>query len=166
MQYKQNISLIYNIINYILIKFSTINICNKILLHILYSKYYCTQVVSARSWEGGHWWVCLPMPLVYVVFSLIYWAAGGTNEVGIWVILYYLNYSLFQKINEIVDRFTQMCCVVTTAGTASICYWEKLMLLKRELMLLKCQISTNTNKNGFLLPTKCLECVLKYSFII
>ena len=117
MQYKQNISLIYNIINYILIKFSTINICNKILLHILYSKYYCTQVVSARSWEGGHWWVCLPMPLVYVVFSVIYWAAGGTNEVGIWVILYYLNYSVFQKINEIVDRFTQMCCVVTRVST-------------------------------------------------
>jgi len=40
------------------------------------------QVVSARSWEGGHWWVCLPMPLVYVVFSVIYWAAGGTNEHG------------------------------------------------------------------------------------
>ena len=40
------------------------------------------------------------------------------------------------------------------AGAASICYLEKLMLFKRELMLLKCQISTNTNKNGFLLPTK------------
>ena len=38
------------------------------------------------------------------------------------------------------------------------------MLLKRELMLLKCQISTNTNKNGFLHPTKCLEGVLKYSY--
>ena len=33
-------------------------------------------------------------------------------------------------------------------------------------MLLKCQIHTNTTKNGFLLPTKCLEVVLKYSYII
>ena len=38
------------------------------------------------------------------------------------------------------------------------------MLLKRELMLLKCQINTNTKKNGFLLPTKCLGEVLKYSY--
>ena len=51
-----------------------------------------------------------------------------------------------------------------TVGAASICYWEKLMLLKRELKLLKCQISTNTNRNRFLLPAKCLEVVLKYSY--
>ena len=43
-----------------------------------------------------------------------------------------------------------------TVGAASLCYWEELMLLKLELMLLKCQINTNTHKNGFLLPTKCL----------
>ena len=40
------------------------------------------------------------------------------------------------------------------------------MLLKRELMLLKCQIITNMDKNGFLLPTKCLEGVLKYSYLV
>ena len=59
----------------------------------------------------------------------------------------------------------------SAVGASSQCYWEELMLLKcelmllkRELMLLKCelmllkfQINTNTNKNGFLLPTKCLE---------
>ena len=33
-------------------------------------------------------------------------------------------------------------------------------------MLLKCQINTNMNKNGFLLSTKCLERVLKYSYLI
>ena len=36
------------------------------------------------------------------------------------------------------------------------------MLLKCELMLLKCQIYTHTKKKGFLHPTKCLEWVLKY----
>ena len=35
--------------------------------------------------------------------------------------------------------------------------------IKCELMLSKCQINTNTNKNGFLLPTNCLEGVWKYS---
>ena len=33
-------------------------------------------------------------------------------------------------------------------------------------MLLKCQINTNTNKNGFLLPTKCLEGVLNNSRLV
>ena len=44
-----------------------------------------------------------------------------------------------------------------TVVASSQCYWE-------ELMLLKCQINKNTNKNGFLLPTKCLEGVLKHSY--
>ena len=51
-------------------------------------------------------------------------------------------------------------------------YWSGLQLFSRcifsvywdELMLLKCQINSNTNKNGFLLHTKCLEGVLKYSY--
>ena len=46
-------------------------------------------------------------------------------------------------------------------SASSQCYRDELMLLKWELMLLKWQINTNTNKNGFLLPTKCLERVLK-----
>ena len=52
------------------------------------------------------------------------------------------------------------------AGAASRCYQDELMLLKYELMLLKSQINTNTNKNAFLLPTKCLEWVLKYSYLV
>ena len=31
-------------------------------------------------------------------------------------------------------------------------------------MLLECQTNTNTNKNGFMLSTKCLERVLKFSY--
>ena len=33
-------------------------------------------------------------------------------------------------------------------------------------MLLKCQISKNTNKNGFLLPTECFEGVLKFKGVM
>ena len=40
------------------------------------------------------------------------------------------------------------------------------MLVKCELMLLKCQINTNTNKSEFLLPTKRLERVWKYSYFV
>ena len=40
------------------------------------------------------------------------------------------------------------------------------MLLKCELMVLKSQINPNTNKNGFLLPTKCIDWVLKYSYLV
>ena len=39
------------------------------------------------------------------------------------------------------------------------------MLLKCELMLLKCQINTNTNKIGFLHPTKYLELELAHIWI-
>ena len=42
----------------------------------------------------------------------------------------------------------------------------ELMLLKCDVMLLKCQINTNTNKNRFLLPTKCLDGVLKIEILI
>ena len=52
-----------------------------------------------------------------------------------------------------------------TAGAASQCYWDKLMLLKFELMLLKCQINTNTKKR-FLHLTKYLERVLKYPYLV
>ena len=50
-------------------------------------------------------------------------------------------------------------CVVAV-GASSQCYRNNLMLLKCELMLLKCQINPNTNKNGFVLPTKCLEILI------
>ena len=49
-----------------------------------------------------------------------------------------------------------------TVGASSQCYWDELMLLRCELMILKCHINTNTNKYGFLLHTKCLEGVLKF----
>ena len=39
------------------------------------------------------------------------------------------------------------------------------MLLNCELMLLKCQINININKNGFLIPTKWLERAFKYSYL-
>ena len=54
----------------------------------------------------------------------------------------------------------------STAGAASQCYLDELILLKCELMLSKCQINTNTKKTGFLQPIKCLERVLKYSCLI
>ena len=44
-------------------------------------QFFLQQMISARNWEGGHWWVCLPLPLLYLIFSVIYWAAGGTNDV-------------------------------------------------------------------------------------
>ena len=69
---------------------------------------------------------------------------------------------LFSKIQNV--QIQDVSVFIYTVGASSLCYWEELMLLKRELMLLKCQISTNTNKNGFLLPTKCLEGVLKYTY--
>ena len=53
-----------------------------------------------------------------------------------------------------------------TASASSQCYWVEVMLLKCELMLLKSQINRKTIKNGFLLPTKCLEEVLNYSYLV
>ena len=42
-----------------------------------------------------------------------------------------------------------------------------LMLIKCEqLMVLKCKINTNTNIKGFLHPKKCLERILKYSYLV
>ena len=52
------------------------------------------------------------------------------------------------------------------AGAASQCYQNDLMLLQCKIMLFKCQINTNTNKNGFLHPKKCLERVLKCSYLV
>ncbi len=41
------------------------------------------QLVSSRPWIVGHWWVCFPVPVLYVVFNVSYWAGGGTNEVSL-----------------------------------------------------------------------------------
>ena len=53
--------------------------------------------------------------------------------------------------------------VSNTVGASSQCYRGELIVLKCELMLVKCQINTNTNTNEFSISTKCLERVLKYS---
>ena len=37
----------------------------------------------------------------------------------------------------------------SSAGAASQCYWDEIMLFKCELMLLKSQINTNTKKKDF-----------------
>ena len=41
--------------------------------------------------------------------------------------------------------------------------YSSIMILKCELMLLKNQINTNTNKNGFSFPKKCVERLFNYS---
>ena len=53
-----------------------------------------------------------------------------------------------------------------TAGASSQWYWDEVSLLKCEIISLKSQINTNMNKNGFRLPSKCLEGVLKYSYLV
>jgi len=40
------------------------------------------QCVTDRPWEPGHWWIAPLLPLAYIIFNVIYWAAGGTNEHG------------------------------------------------------------------------------------
>ena len=62
-----------------------------------------------------------------------------------------------------VERVLTLSPLPLTVGASSQCYWDELMLLKCELMLFKCQINTDTYKNGCLLSTKCLERALKYS---
>ena len=58
----------------------------------------------------------------------------------------------------------KITCILT-AGAASQCYQDELMLLKYELMLLKCKINTINKKNDFCI-LKCLEKVLKYSYLV
>ena len=40
------------------------------------------------------------------------------------------------------------------------------MLFKCEIVLLKCQINTNSKKKEFVHPTKCLGNVLKHSYLV
>ena len=82
------------------------------------------------------------------------------------------NFSCFacnQFISLTTEKINNQCTFIIiihiSAGASSQCYWDELMLLKWELILLKCQINTNRNKNGFLLPSKCLEGALKYSYL-
>lgn len=40
------------------------------------------QFVSNRQWHIEKIWTCLPAPVVYVIFNVIYWAAGGEDPNG------------------------------------------------------------------------------------
>lgn len=40
------------------------------------------QCVSRRKWEPLTAWASIPVPLVWLIFSLVYWAVGGTNYDG------------------------------------------------------------------------------------
>lgn len=40
------------------------------------------QFISNRQWHLEKIWTCLPTPVVYVIFNVIYWAAGGTDPYG------------------------------------------------------------------------------------
>ena len=42
----------------------------------------CLRCVSRRKWEPLTAWASIPVPLVWLIFSLIYWAVGGTNYDG------------------------------------------------------------------------------------
>ena len=44
-------------------------------------------------------------------------------------------------------------------GASSQCYGD-------EIMLIKCQFNGNTNQNGVLFPSKCLEMVLSNSCLV
>ena len=40
------------------------------------------RCVSRRKWELLTAWASIPVPLVWLIFSLVYWAVGGTNYDG------------------------------------------------------------------------------------
>ena len=42
----------------------------------------CLRCVSRRKWELLTAWASIPVPLTWLIFSLIYWALGGTNYDG------------------------------------------------------------------------------------
>ena len=42
----------------------------------------CLRCVSRRKWKLLTAWASIPVPLTWLIFSLIYWALGGTNYDG------------------------------------------------------------------------------------
>merc|ERR1719369_101598 len=40
------------------------------------------QMITNRPWHLFKAWSSIPIPLVYLIFNIIYWAAGGTNNDG------------------------------------------------------------------------------------
>ena len=41
-----------------------------------------SRCVSRRKWEALTAWASIPVPLIWLIFSLVYWALGGTNNDG------------------------------------------------------------------------------------
>ena len=37
------------------------------------------QTMTNRPWHLFKLWSSLPIPIIYLICSIIYWAAGGTN---------------------------------------------------------------------------------------
>ena len=35
------------------------------------------QLISNRKWDIRKIWICFPVPVLYLTFNVIYWAAGG-----------------------------------------------------------------------------------------
>ena len=40
------------------------------------------QFVSNRQWHFEKIWTCLPFGVTYVIFNVVYWAAGGLDPWG------------------------------------------------------------------------------------
>ena len=40
------------------------------------------QTISRRRWHLLKFWSSLPIPFIYLIFNIIYWAAKGTNRDG------------------------------------------------------------------------------------
>jgi hypothetical protein len=40
------------------------------------------QWITRRRWQLAHCWVAIPLPLLWTIFSIVYWAASGTGETG------------------------------------------------------------------------------------
>jgi hypothetical protein len=52
---------------------------NLILVQSIYA--VTDQLTSRRRLAVGHWWTAYPIPVLYAVLNVSYWAAGGQNEV-------------------------------------------------------------------------------------
>ena len=105
--------------------------------------------------------ICYELPIVNSKDWLIIWnvCLDVYGNVGIVCWWRWSDYPGFHPPNQV------NWLMPISAGASSQYYWDELMLLKCEIMLLE-RPNTTTNKNGFLLPTKCVEWVLKYSYLV
>ena len=120
-------------------------VCVPVFVWICMGEYlYMCVLDCVCTWECAYLWVSLPVYLVY-------WTTCVKN---VWVLL---------RSSPIEVRLLSPRAV----GASSQCYLDsELMLLKYELMLLKCQINTNTNWINFCLLQNVEERVLKYSYLV